>query len=126
MIIALLAVIALGVVFIAMQTRREGTPAIRPRFLWVLAAVVIVGHSPGGSTPMKPYRGPPATLGGTAAAQARIIVWCRDCRHQAEPDPAELARRYGADIAIPDWHKRLVCSKCGNRAADFVLIGARR
>ena len=43
MIIALLAIIALGVVFIAMQTRREGTPAIRPRFLWVLAAVVIVG-----------------------------------------------------------------------------------
>jgi len=75
---------------------------------------------------VKPYRGPPATLGGTAAAGARIIVWCRDCRHQAEPDPAELARRYGADIAIPDWHKRLVCSKCGNRAADFVLIGARR
>jgi hypothetical protein len=43
MIIALLAIIALGVVFIAMQTRREGTAAIRPGFLWVLAAVVIVG-----------------------------------------------------------------------------------
>jgi hypothetical protein len=43
MIIALLVVIALGVVFIAMQTRREGTPAIRPGFLWALAAVVIVG-----------------------------------------------------------------------------------
>jgi hypothetical protein len=43
MIIALLALIALGVFFIAMQARREGTPAIRPGFLWVLAAVVIVG-----------------------------------------------------------------------------------
>ena len=43
MIIALLVLIALGVVFIAMQTRREGTPLIRPGFLWALAAVVIVG-----------------------------------------------------------------------------------
>jgi hypothetical protein len=43
MIIALLAIIALGVVFIALQTRREGTPLIRPGFLWALAAVVIVG-----------------------------------------------------------------------------------
>jgi hypothetical protein len=43
MIIALLVIIALGVVFIAMQTRREGTPAIRLGFLLALAAVVIVG-----------------------------------------------------------------------------------
>jgi xanthosine utilization system XapX-like protein len=43
MIIALLALIAVAVVFIAMQTRREGTPAIRSGFLWALAAVVIVG-----------------------------------------------------------------------------------
>jgi hypothetical protein len=43
MIIALLAIIALGVVFIAMQTRREGTPPIRPGFLWALAAVAIAG-----------------------------------------------------------------------------------
>jgi hypothetical protein len=40
---------------------------------------------------VKPYRGPPATLGSTAAASARIIVWCRDCRHQVEPDAAEQA-----------------------------------
>jgi Zn finger protein HypA/HybF involved in hydrogenase expression len=75
---------------------------------------------------MKPYRGPPATLGSTAAAQVRIVVWCRDCRHQIEPDPAELAARYGADTPIPEWHKRLVCSKCGSRDVDFVLTGARR
>jgi hypothetical protein len=43
MIIALLAIITLGVIFIAMQTRRAGTPAIRPGFLWALATVVIVG-----------------------------------------------------------------------------------
>ena len=75
---------------------------------------------------MKPYRGRPATLGSTAAAQVRIIVWCRDCRHRVEPDPAELARRYGANTAVPDWHKRLVCSRCGGRDIDFVLTAARR
>jgi hypothetical protein len=43
MIIALLALIAVGVVFIALQTRRVGTLVIRPVFLMALAAVVIVG-----------------------------------------------------------------------------------
>jgi hypothetical protein len=74
---------------------------------------------------MKSYHGPPATLGGTAAAQGRIIVWCGDRRHRAEPDPAALARRYGANTPIPEWHKRLVCSRCGSRAVDFVLTGRR-
>ena len=32
-------------------------------------------------------------MGNAAAAQARLIVWCRDCRHQIEPDPAEQALR---------------------------------
>jgi uncharacterized protein HemY len=41
--IALLSVIALGVVFIALQTRRTETPLMRPGFLLALAAVVIVG-----------------------------------------------------------------------------------
>jgi hypothetical protein len=75
---------------------------------------------------MKPYRGPPATLGSTAAAQVRIMVWCRACRHQAEPDPAEQAERYGAETSIPDWAANLVCSRCGGREVDFVLTGARR
>jgi hypothetical protein len=35
-------------------------------------------------------------LGSTARAHLRLIVWCRDCRHQVEPDPAEMAERYGA------------------------------
>jgi hypothetical protein len=74
---------------------------------------------------MKSEPGPPATLGSTAAAEARIVVWCRDCRHQVEPDPAELAERYGAETPIPEWHRRLVCSQCGSRAGDFVLTGAR-
>jgi hypothetical protein len=75
---------------------------------------------------MNRYTGPPATLGSTAAAQARLIVRCRNCRHEVEPDPAEMAERYGADLSIPDWHKRLVCSACGSRQIDFVVTGARR
>jgi hypothetical protein len=34
---------------------------------------------------VKPYRGPPMTLGNAAAAQVRLIVWCLDCRHKVEP-----------------------------------------
>jgi len=70
--------------------------------------------------------GPPATLGSSAAAGVRLIVWCRDCRHQTEPDPAEQAARYGAEMTVPDWHERLVCSKCGSREIDMVVTGARR
>ena len=51
---------------------------------------------------MNRYTGPPATLGSTAAAHARLIVWCRDCRHQVEPEPAEMAERYGTDLSVPD------------------------
>jgi xanthosine utilization system XapX-like protein len=36
MIIALLALIAVGVVFIALQTRKEGTPVIAQAFSWHL------------------------------------------------------------------------------------------
>ena len=51
-------------------------------------------------------------------APITVIDW-------VELDPAELARRYGADTPIPRWHQRLVCSQCGSRAIDFVLTGAR-
>ena len=33
------------------------------------------------------------TLGNAAAARVRLIVWCRNCRRQAEPDAAEMAER---------------------------------
>jgi hypothetical protein len=48
------------------------------------------------------------------------------CQHQAEPDPAEMAARYGADTSVLDWRERLVCSKCGGRKADMVVTGSRR
>ena len=66
------------------------------------------------------------TLGGAAAAGVRLIVWCRGCGHQVEPDPAEQAECYGAETTVPDWRKRLVCSKCGSREIDMVVSGERR
>ena len=44
---------------------------------------------------MKPETGPPMTLGNAAKAELRLIVWCRACGHQVEPDPAELPRHHG-------------------------------
>lgn len=40
------------------------------------------------------------TLGNAAEARVRFIVWCLDCRHQAEPDPAEMAERHGAEMVL--------------------------
>jgi hypothetical protein len=50
---------------------------------------------------MKPHRGPPMTLGNAAAVKVRLIVWCKACNHQVDPDPAEMAA-YGADTSVLD------------------------
>jgi hypothetical protein len=50
---------------------------------------------------MKSEPGPPMTLGGAAAAQLRFIFWCKDCQHQVEPDPAEMAQLYGSARTVP-------------------------
>ena len=79
---------------------------------------------------MRSKPGPPATLGSTANAHLELIVWCKDCRHKAAPDPAEMAARYGAETTVPDWGKRLVCSQCQlyrerHEARPAVLTGNR-
>jgi hypothetical protein len=51
--------------------------------------------------------GPPIKLGNAAAAQLRLLVWCLDCGHRAEPDAADMAKRYGAEVSVPDWRARL-------------------
>jgi Zn finger protein HypA/HybF involved in hydrogenase expression len=66
------------------------------------------------------------TLGNAAAACVRLIVWCLDCRHQMEPDPAEMTERYGAETTVADWHQRLVCGSCGSRRVDMVVSGTER
>jgi hypothetical protein len=75
---------------------------------------------------VKSEPGPPMTLGGAAAARVRLIVWCKDCQHQVEPDPGEMAQRYGAATTVLDWSARLVCSCCGSRQVDMVVTGERR
>jgi Zn finger protein HypA/HybF involved in hydrogenase expression len=75
---------------------------------------------------MKSEPGPPMTLGNAAAARVRLIVWCKDCSHQVEPDPAEMAQRYGAETPVPDWRERLICSQCGSHQIDMVVSGAKQ
>jgi hypothetical protein len=66
------------------------------------------------------------TLGNAAAARVRLIVWCKACRHQVEPDPAEMPARYGADTPVLGWRERLVCAKCGSKEVDMVITGTQR
>jgi hypothetical protein len=65
-------------------------------------------------------------LGGSLAAHLHLIVWCKACRHQVEPDVAEQVARYGAGLALPDWAARLRCTECDGRDVDFVVSGSRR
>jgi hypothetical protein len=42
-------------------------------------------------------------LGAATAAKVRRIMWRKSCDHQVEPDPAEMAARYGAGTSVLDW-----------------------
>jgi hypothetical protein len=66
------------------------------------------------------------TLGNAAATRVRLIVWRKACQHQLEPDPAEMAARYGAEMPVLEWRDRLVCSQCSGRQVDMVVTGERR
>lgn len=70
--------------------------------------------------------GTPMTLVNAASARVRLVIWCLDCRHGAEPDPAEMAERYGAEMPVPDWQARLICGECGSRRVDRVVSGIER
>ena len=63
----------------------------------------------------------PATLGSTAKADLLLRTWCKDCRHSVDIDPGGQVERYGADLSVLEWAARLVCSRCGSRAVDFVV-----
>jgi hypothetical protein len=73
---------------------------------------------------MKSEPGPPMTLGNAAAARVRLIVWCKDCSHQVESDPGEMAQRYSAAMTVLDWRERLICSQCGSRQIETLLLDA--
>jgi hypothetical protein len=42
----------------------------------------------------------PMTLGGAAKARVRIIVWCKVCQYQVEPDPAATPDQALRAVAI--------------------------
>jgi hypothetical protein len=65
-------------------------------------------------------------LGNCPATRVWLIAWCKQCQHQVEPDPAEMAARYGAEMPVADWHERLVCSMCGSRQIGMIVTGNRR
>jgi hypothetical protein len=72
---------------------------------------------------MKSEPGPLATLGSSAAAQVRLIVWCKECRHQVEPAPAEMARQYGSETSVLDRREQLVAR--ASRHAVPAIYGLR-
>jgi hypothetical protein len=37
-----------------------------------------------------------------------------------------MATRCGAETPVLDWRERLVCSQCGSRQVDMVVIGMKR
>ena len=76
---------------------------------------------------MRTDPGPPMKLGNIAGNYVHIIVWCKACQHQIEPDPAAMAAGYGGR----DVGARLARAACmllvrqpGYR--DMVLTGTRR
>jgi hypothetical protein len=67
--------------------------------------------------------GPVVTLGSVVAAKPTLIVWCRACQHKVEPDPGEIAARYGVEMRVPNavalldrshstYRRRVVLSLC--------------
>jgi len=66
------------------------------------------------------------TLGNAAAARVRLIVWCKECQHQVEADPAKTAARYGAETPVLDWRERLVCPRCGTMREPAGRYGGER
>jgi hypothetical protein len=64
----------------------------------------------------------PATLGTTARADLLLRTWCKDCPHSVDINPDGQAERYGADLPVPEWAARLVCSRCGSHAVEFVVV----
>lgn len=65
------------------------------------------------------YSGPPMT----AAARVRLIVWCLDGHRQVEPDPAEMAERYGVETTIG---ARTCLRRMRQPAVDMVVTGTER
>jgi hypothetical protein len=62
------------------------------------------------------------TLGAAAAAGVRLIVWCKACQHQVEPDPPRWPLG-GPRTSVLDWRGQCVPSSGGE--VDFVVSGTK-
>ena len=80
---------------------------------------------------VKPYRGPPMTLGNAAAAASGWssgagIVWCKACQRRSSPTPPRWllgrATKSPCSIGANGWF----APRCGSRQAEMVLSGTRR
>jgi hypothetical protein len=58
----------------------------------------------------------PVTLGDLIHADKLLWVYCRDCCHELDLDPATIP--LPGDTPVPDVGKRMKCSKCGSRAVE--------
>jgi hypothetical protein len=58
----------------------------------------------------------PVTLGDLAREDKLLWVFCRDCCHERDVDPATIP--LPGDAPVPDVGKRMKCSKCGSRKID--------
>jgi hypothetical protein len=67
---------------------------------------------------MRPYRGPPVTLGHIRShGVQRLLIYCSDglyCHHSAVVD----ANRWPDDTALNDLCPKAVCTRCGIIGAD--------
>src|SRR5260370_42337060 len=57
--------------------------------------------------PMKSEPGPPMTPGNAATARVRLICGAGNTSIRGEPDPAEQAQRYGAEMSVLDLLERM-------------------
>jgi hypothetical protein len=55
----------------------------------------------------------PVTLGDLVREDKLLWVYCCDCYHERDVDPATIP--LPGDAPVPDVGKRMKCSKCGSR-----------
>jgi hypothetical protein len=69
--------------------------------------------------------GKPATLGDQLASQSSKWLWVycssNNCAHKAAVPLAPFAIRWGRDVTIEEFRKRLRCSRCGGRGAQTIV-----
>ena len=58
----------------------------------------------------------PVTLGDLIREDKLLWVYCCDCYHERDLNPATVP--LPAEMPVPEVHKHMKCSKCGSRKID--------